>query len=74
VVVTAAGTAAIITPSALQPTLQNEDHPVRNPIGLAWVPDPEEGALGAVLFGLLLLCSVAAVISVWSTARWSTGR
>ena len=63
-VVAATGTAAIITLSALQPTLQGEDHPVRNPIGLAGVPDPEEGALGAILFGLLLLSAAAAVTSV----------
>jgi hypothetical protein len=62
--VAAVGTAAIITLSALQPTLQDEDQPIRNPIGLAGVPDPEEGALGAILFGLLLLCAAAAVTSV----------
>jgi hypothetical protein len=73
VVVAAAGTAVIITLSALQPTLQNEDHPVRNPIGLAGAPDPEEGALGALLFGLLLLCSVAAVLSVVLRFRRSRG-
>jgi hypothetical protein len=63
-VAAAVGTAVIITLSALQPTLQNEDDPVRNPIGLAGIPDPEEGALGAVLFGLLLVCAAAAAISV----------
>jgi hypothetical protein len=73
VVVAAAGTAVIVTLSALQPTLQNEDHPVRNPVGLAGAPDPEEGALGALLFGLLLLCSVAAVISVVLRFRRSRG-
>jgi hypothetical protein len=73
VVATAVGTAAICTLSALQPTLQNEDHPVRNPLGLAWVPDPEEGALGTVLFGLLLLCSAAAVVSVVLRFRRSRG-
>jgi hypothetical protein len=72
-VVAAVATATIITLSALQPTLQNEDHPVRNPIGLAGVPDPEEGALGAVLFALLLLCSATAVISVVLRFRRSRG-
>jgi hypothetical protein len=71
--VAALGTMAIITLSALQPTLQNEDHPVRNPIGLAGVPDPEEGALAVVLFGLLLLCSAAAVISVVLRFRRARG-
>jgi hypothetical protein len=72
-VVAALGTATIIALSALQPTLQDEDHPVRNPIGLAGVPDPEAGALGAVLFGLLLLCTVAAVVSVVLRFRRSRG-
>jgi hypothetical protein len=69
----AVGTAVIITLSALQPTLQNEDHPVRNPIGLAGTPDPEEGALGAVLFGLLLVCAAAAAISLVLRFRRSQG-
>jgi hypothetical protein len=71
--VAAVGTATIIALSALQPTFQDEDHPIRNPIGLAGVPDPEAGALGAVLFGLLLLCSVAAVLSVVLRFRRSRG-
>ena len=72
-VVAAAVTAAVITLSALQPTLQGEDHPVRNPIGLAGVPDPEEGVLGAVGFGLLALCAAAAVISVVLRFRRARG-
>jgi hypothetical protein len=72
-VAAAVGTAVIITLSALQPTLQNEDDPVRNPIGLAGIPDPEEGALGAVLFGLLLVCAAAAAISVVLRFRRSQG-
>ena len=72
-VAAAVGTAAVITLSALQPTLQDEDHPVRNPIGVAGVPDPEEGALGAILFGLLLLCAAAAVTSVVLRFRRAQG-
>jgi hypothetical protein len=72
-VVAALGTAVMITLSALEPTLQDEDHPIRNPIGLAGVPDPEEGALGAVLFGLLLLCVAAAALSVVLRFRRSRG-
>jgi hypothetical protein len=72
-VVAAVGTATIITLSALQPTFQDEDHPVRNPIGIAGIPDPEVGALGAVLFGLLLLCAVAAALSVVLRFRRSRG-
>jgi hypothetical protein len=63
----------IITLSALQPTLQNEDHPVRNPVGLAGTPDPEEGALGAVLIGLLVVCAAAAAISLVLRFRRSQG-
>jgi hypothetical protein len=72
-VVAALGTAAMITLSALEPTLQDEDHPIRNPIGIAGIPDPEEGALGAVLFGLLLLCVAAAALSVVLRFRRSRG-
>jgi hypothetical protein len=73
-VVAAAGTAGIITLSALQPTLQDEDHhPIRNPIGVGGVPDPEEGVLGAVGFGLLLLCAAAAVVSVVLRLRRARG-
>jgi hypothetical protein len=53
--------------------LQNEDYTVRNPIGLAGVPDPEEGVLGAVLSGLLFGCMAAAVASVVLRFRRSRG-
>jgi hypothetical protein len=72
-IVAAVGTAAIVTLSVLQPTLQDEDHPVPNPTGLAGVPDPEEGALGAILFGLLGLCAAAGVVSVVLRFRRSQG-
>jgi hypothetical protein len=74
-VLAAAATAAIIVLGALQPTLrlQNEDYTVRNPVGLAGVPDPEEGALGAVLFGLLAFCAVAALVSLVLRFRRSRG-
>jgi hypothetical protein len=73
-VVAAGGTAAIVTLSALQPTLQDEDHhPMGNPIGVAGVPDPEEGALGAVGFGLLALCAAAAVVSLVLRFRRARG-
>jgi hypothetical protein len=72
-VVAAVGTATIIALNVLQPTFPDEDHPVRNPIGIAGIPDPEEGALGAVLFGLLLLCVAAAALSVVLRFRRSRG-
>jgi hypothetical protein len=72
-VVAAVATVGIITLSALQPTLQGEDSPVRNPIGLAWVQNPEQSAVGAVLFGLLLVCAAAAALSVVLRFRRSGG-
>jgi hypothetical protein len=74
-VLAAVATTAIAVLGALQPTLklQNEDYTVRNPIGLAGVPDPEEGALGAVLFGLLACCAVAALVSLVLRFRRSQG-
>jgi hypothetical protein len=74
-VVAAIGTAAVSALGALQPTLtlQDEDYTVPNPIGRAGVPDPEEGVLGAVLFGLLVFCGVAAVFSLVLRFRRSQG-
>jgi hypothetical protein len=74
-VLAAVATAAIAGLGALQPslTLQDEDYSVRNPIGLPGVPDPEEGALGSVLFGLLASCAVAAVVSLVLRFRRSRG-
>jgi N-terminal 7TM region of histidine kinase len=71
----AAGIAAVAVLNALKPTLrlQNEDYTIRNPIGIAGVPDPEEGALGAVLLGLLIVCMAAAVVSVVLRFRRSRG-
>jgi hypothetical protein len=65
-VLAAAATTAIAVLNALQPTLklQNEDYNVRNPVGLSDVPDPDEGALGSVLFGVLAVSAVAALVSL----------
>jgi len=74
-VVAAVGVAATVVLGALQPTLtlQNEDYTVRNPIGVAGVPHPENGAVGAVLLGLLFVCTAAAVVSVVLRFRRSRG-
>jgi hypothetical protein len=74
-VVAAVVVAAIVVLGALAPTLtlQNEDYTVRNPIGLAGVPHPEKGAVGAVLLGLLAFCGVAAVVSLVLRFRRSRG-
>jgi hypothetical protein len=70
----AAATVGITTLSALQPTLVDENYTVRNPIGLAWVPqDPEQSAVGAVLVGLLLVCMGAAGVSLVLRFRRSQG-
>jgi hypothetical protein len=51
---------------AFRPTikLQDQNYWVDNPIGLAWVPDPDTSAVGGALVGLLTACLVAAVISL----------
>jgi hypothetical protein len=74
-VAAAIGAAAVVVLGALQPTLtlQDEDYTVGNPIGVAGVPDPEEGPLGAVLLGLLVGCAVAAVVSLVLRFRRSRG-
>jgi hypothetical protein len=66
-------TVGITALSALTPTLVDEDYTVPNPIGLAWVQDPEETAAGAVLSGLLLVCMVAAGLSLVLRFRRSQG-
>jgi hypothetical protein len=60
---------------ALQPTiqLQDENYWVDNPIGLAWIPDPETSSVGGALAGLLTGCIVAAVISLVVRFRRSRG-
>jgi MFS family permease len=63
-VAAAAATVGITMLSALTPTLEDENYTVRNPIGLAWVQDPEQTAVGAVLFALLLGCMGAAALSL----------
>src|SRR5215203_3014396 len=57
---------AVTVLGAVQPTLklQNEEVYLPNPVGLAGVPDPEDGTLGAVLLGVLAACTVASVVSV----------
>jgi hypothetical protein len=59
----------------VQPTLklQNEEVYLPNPVGVAGAPDPETGALGAVLLGVLGACMVASVVSVVLRFRRSQG-
>ena len=54
---------AVAVLGAVQPTLklQNEEVYLPNPVGLAGAPDPEDGALGAVLLGVLAACMAASV-------------
>jgi hypothetical protein len=70
----AAATVGITALSALKETLQDEkNYSVRNPIGLAGVQDPGQSAVGAVLFGLLLVCMVAAGLSLVLRLRRARG-
>jgi hypothetical protein len=73
--VAAVATLAVLTLTALQPTirLQDQNYWVDNPIGLAGIPDPETGAVGGALLGLLSACMVAAVISLVLRFRRSQG-
>src|SRR5215213_1567327 len=62
-------------PRAVRPTLklQNEEVYLPNPVGLAGAPDPENGALEAVLLGVLAACMAASVVSVVLRFRRSEG-
>jgi hypothetical protein len=66
---------AVTVLGAVQPTLklQNEEVYLPNPLGLAGAPDPENGAVGAVLLGVLAACLVASVVSVVLRFRRSSG-
>ena len=65
-----AGTAAAVVLAALQPTIELDDgHVADNPIGVAGIPDPEDGILN-LLLGLLV---VAAVVSLVVRFRRSRG-
>jgi hypothetical protein len=71
----AAATALLAVGGALQPTLklQDENYTVPNPIGLTAIPDEESGLLGAVLFGVLACCAIAALVSLVLRFRRSRG-
>jgi hypothetical protein len=71
----AAVTAGMVVLNALQPTLTLPDtgYTVGNPIGLAAAQDLQDGAVGAVLAGLLLICTGAAILSVVLRFRRSQG-
>ncbi|HEX7147365.1 MAG TPA: hypothetical protein VF512_07635 [Actinomycetota bacterium] len=53
--------------------LQNEAYTIDNPVGITGAPDPENGAFGTALLTLLLVCMVAAVVSVVLRFRRSRG-
>jgi hypothetical protein len=74
-VAVAAATAGMVVLNALQPTLTLPDtgYTVGNPIGLAAAQDLQDGAVGAVLAGLLLICTGAAILSVVLRFRRSQG-
>jgi hypothetical protein len=60
--------------SALQPTLGLVGGTeIRNPIGLAAIPDPDAGTLGGVLAGLIVVSTGAAALSLVLRFRRSQG-
>jgi hypothetical protein len=71
---TAVITATIVALTAFAPTLDlGERTKLRNPIGLAGIPKPEQSALGSVLLGLVVVCTGAAVVSLVLRFRRSQG-
>jgi hypothetical protein len=68
-------TAGMVALNALQPTLTLSDtgYRVGNPIGLGAAQDLQDGAVGALLAGLLLICTGAAILSVVLRFRRSQG-
>ena len=46
---------------------------IDNPIGISWVPNMEESAIGGVMFGILAVCIVGAAVSVVMRYRRSRG-
>jgi hypothetical protein len=74
-VAAAAATAGMVALNALQPTLTLQDtgYTVGNPIGLGAAKDLQDGAVGVVLAGLLLICIGAAILSVVLRFRRSQG-
>jgi hypothetical protein len=74
-VAVAAATAGMVVLNALLPTLTLPDtgYTVSNPIGLAAAQGLQDGAVGAVLAGLVLICTGAAILSVALRFRRSQG-
>jgi hypothetical protein len=74
-VLAAVATTVVVVLHALQPTitLQNRDYTIPNPLGLAGVPDLEDSPVGAVLYGIFLVCGVAAMVSVVVRFRRARG-
>ena len=69
-----AGAGAFVVLAAVQPTIELDDgHVVDNPVGVAAVGDPEQGAVGLVLTSALGLLVVAAVASLVVRFRRSRG-
>jgi hypothetical protein len=67
-------TAAFTLLAALSPGLNlDQDHAVRNPIGIGWVEDVEKGVVGAGLFVLLAVSEAAALASLILRFRRSRG-
>jgi len=71
----AATTVAIVVLNALAPTIGlGEQITVRNPIGVAAIPDPPaDSPVAAVLIGLLVVCTGAGVLSLVLRFRRSQG-
>lgn len=72
--VAACATATMVIAGAFTPTVTLAGQiRVRNPLGLAGIPNPEEGLLGEVLITLLLASTGAAALSMLLRFRRSNG-
>ena len=67
--------AVVTVLAALRPTLTvgHDEHAIANPIGIRGLPDPEQGAVGAVLTGLFAVVSLAACAALVVRFRRARG-
>jgi hypothetical protein len=66
-------TASVLAALGPSLTVGYKERAIPNPIGIAGMPDPDQGAVGAVLTSLLLLCAVAGCISLVLRFRRAKG-
>lgn len=63
----------MVVGSVFNPMLEGDTYAIVNPIGIAAIGDVEESALGGVIFGTLLACTVLSLLSLILRFRRSSG-